>query len=77
MILPKHQQAVIDGQRAEIERLKSAGVSAVNGRREFRAAYREQKKQTDKYGVALMMIREGCADPAKVAAEVLAAFART
>ena len=72
MLLPKHHQGVIDGQRAEIERLRNAGISAANGRREFRAAYREQKRQTDKYGVALMTIREGCADPKQVAAEVLA-----
>lgn len=50
--------------------------SAVNGRRDFRTAYREQKKQIDSYGVALMMIREGCVDPKQVAADVLAKFER-
>lgn len=32
----------------------------------------EQREQIDKYGVALMMIREGCADPADFARETLA-----
>lgn len=36
-------------------------------------AGRRQRKITDKYGLALMMIREGCAEPAKLAAETLAA----
>ncbi|MDO8683794.1 MAG: hypothetical protein Q7N50_09975 [Armatimonadota bacterium] len=48
--------------------------SAVKGRRDFRQAYRDQKKQTDHYGVALMMIREGCVAPAEVAAEALAKY---
>lgn len=29
------------------------------------------QKQVDKYGLALMMIREGCADPRGFAAEIL------
>lgn len=48
--------------------------SAIQGRREFRAAFRQQKKRADKFGLALMMIREGCADPAGFAAEILAKF---
>ncbi len=32
------------------------------------------EKQRDRYGVALMMIREGCANPADVARRVLAEF---
>lgn len=48
--------------------------SAVKGRQDFRQAYRDQKKQTDAYGVVLLMIREGCADPKKVAAEILAKY---
>lgn len=34
----------------------------------------DQMKQVDKYGLALMMIREGCAYPTEVAGEVLARF---
>lgn len=30
--------------------------------------------QLDRYGVALMMIREGCADPADLARKILAEF---
>lgn len=30
-----------------------------------------QKRKIDRYGLALMMIREGCADPAKFAGETL------
>ena len=30
-----------------------------------------QRKQIDRYGLALMMIREGCADPQAVAAKAL------
>lgn len=32
------------------------------------------KKQTDAYGLALMMIREGCADPQAVAGDSLAKY---
>ncbi len=32
----------------------------------------DEAKQTDAYGLALMMIREGCADPTGVARDVLA-----
>lgn len=53
--------------------------SAVQGRREFREAYRRSRaqenamrRQIDRYGLALMMIREGCADPQGVAAQALA-----
>lgn len=31
-----------------------------------------QQQKIDKYGLALMMIKEGCADPRKVAAQALA-----
>jgi hypothetical protein len=34
------------------------------------------ERQLDKYGVALMMIREGCANPADVARRVLAEFGK-
>jgi hypothetical protein len=34
------------------------------------------EKQIDRYGVALMMIREGCANPADVARRVLAEFGK-
>lgn len=30
------------------------------------------QRKIDRYGLALMMIREGCADPRKYAAEILA-----
>lgn len=32
--------------------------------------------QIDRYGIALMMIREGCDNPQKVAREALAAYGR-
>ena len=32
------------------------------------------EKQVDRYGVALMMIREGCANPSDVARRILAEF---
>lgn len=32
------------------------------------------ERQIDTYGVALMMIREGCSDPAAVASKVLEKF---
>lgn len=34
----------------------------------------DQNHQIDRYGVALMMIREGCHDPAGVAKRILAEF---
>lgn len=34
------------------------------------------EKQLDRYGVALMMIREGCANPADLAKRVLAEFGK-
>jgi hypothetical protein len=34
------------------------------------------ERQIDRYGVALMMIREGCANPADVARRVLAEFGK-
>lgn len=34
----------------------------------------DQNYQIDRYGVALMMIREGCADPAGLARRILAEF---
>lgn len=46
-------------------------MSTVNGRREFRRAFREQRARADKYGVALMMIREGCHDAKGFAARIL------
>ena len=33
----------------------------------------EQRQQIDKYGLTLMMIREGCTEPAKLAGEALSA----
>ena len=34
----------------------------------------DQNYQIDRYGVALMMIREGCADPAGLARRILSEF---
>ncbi len=34
----------------------------------------DQNYQIDRYGLALMMIREGCADPAGLARRILAEF---
>jgi hypothetical protein len=34
----------------------------------------DQNYQIDRYGVALMMIREGCSDPAGLARRILAEF---
>lgn len=34
-----------------------------------------KQRQIDRYGVRLMMIAEGCADPQKVAKEAIAEFA--
>ena len=34
----------------------------------------DQNYQIDRYGVALMMIREGCSDPARLARRILAEF---
>lgn len=45
--------------------------SSVKGRRDFRSAYRKAKKTMDKYGLALMMIREGVANPPRIADEAL------
>lgn len=50
-------------QQAEIERLR-----AENER------LRQLKGQVDRYGLALMMIREGCADPRRVAAQAINEF---
>lgn len=36
----------------------------------------DRQKQIDAYGLALMMIREGCADPQRIARETLARFAQ-
>lgn len=35
-----------------------------------------KEKQLDRYGVALMMIREGCANPADVARRILKEFGK-
>lgn len=45
--------------------------AAVKGRMDFRQAFRKAKNQTDRYGVALMMIREGVDDPRAFAGETL------
>ena len=37
-------------------------------------AWVEQNYQLDRYGVALMMIREGCSDPAGLARRILSEF---
>ncbi len=34
----------------------------------------DQQYQLDRYGVALMMIREGCSDPAGLARRILSEF---
>lgn len=36
----------------------------------------DQNYQIDRYGVALMMIREGCSDPAGLARRILAEFGK-
>lgn len=41
------------------------------GRHTFRQMYRNQAAIADQYGIALMMIREGCADPRRIAADAL------
>lgn len=65
--------------QAENEALTKANAMAAEGRRQFRQSYRDirdemkaLKYRADKMGLALMMIREGCAEPAKFAGEQLA-----
>lgn len=48
--------------------------SAVKGRSDFRKAFRDKRRQADVYGVALLMIAEGCADPKRVAREAIEKF---
>lgn len=56
---------------------RSLYESAVRGRKEFREAFRKEKERADTFGLALMMIREGCADPRKFAGETLMKFSNS
>jgi hypothetical protein len=59
----------------EIERLNkwADGFSdaQLKERRLCESRIQEMQRKLDKYGLVLMMIREGCADPAKFARETL------
>ena len=52
----------------EIERLRALTAAS------DAAEWIDQNHQIDRYGVALMMIREGCADPAGLARRILSEF---
>jgi len=62
--------AMTDAAR-EIEILVDLNMRAAGRTVEWRKSFREKKKTAEKYGLALMMIAEGCEDPVGFARETL------
>ncbi len=56
----------------ELERAKNNEIAAVERCIVFRRLFRVKRRVADKYGLALMMIEQGCAEPQRIAAEALA-----
>lgn len=63
--------AHIEALREKAERLEKMYIAAFHGRQEMRKGLRAWRDMANRYGLALMMIREGTADPKKVAADAL------
>jgi hypothetical protein len=76
------EQAMIDSspQKAQSSRdlsriLARAAIEAIEPtQQQIAAGWIDQNYRIDRYGVALMMIREGCSDPAGLARRILAEF---